>query len=80
MTHFGYTKNLIFIETSLVTLRMSVCLGEKLFLKAPNIYSLLFHFLQLFMGWDQIRVKLWYFLLNYFVSLLLIYFATVVNQ
>ena len=56
---------------------MSVGMCEKLFLKAPNVYSLLFQFFQLFVGWDQFMVKLWNFLLNYFVSLLLFYFDKV---
>ena len=83
-----HVKSSFFDKNSLGTLRMSVGMCEKLFLKAPNVYSLLFHFLkapnvyshlfhffQLFVGWDQFRVKLWHFLLNYFVSFLLIYFA-----
>ena len=48
--------------------------------KVQKVYSLFFHFLQLFEGWDQIRLNYVIFFLNYFVSCLLIYFAIVFNQ
>ena len=50
---------------------------EKLFSKASNIYSFLFHFFQLFVVRDQIRGKTCHFLQNYSVSFLLINFAVV---
>ena len=47
-----------------VTLRMSVGMCEKPVFNAQNVYSLLFHFLQLFVGREQIGVKSCHFLPN----------------
>ena len=52
-----YRKCLKHQKKMLVTLRMNVGMCEKLFLKAQNVYNLLFHFLQLFVGREQIGVK-----------------------